>query len=601
MAKTLVICEKARLAALMDRQRVVEFFVEPEGFCIGDVYIARVENILPSIDAVFVNLGLGDKMGFLHAADLPGSGPLTTRVFPKQKILVQVVKEPTGNKGPRVSTGITLIGRFFVLTTEHSNIVMSRRIASQDERARLKSIATLLKPPNGFGLVIRTEAAGASDEELEEDFRDLLLDRWRNTIDQFENARKPGLLLRDSKDLLYRVLRDIFHDGVATVAVDSPQAAERASGYLKVWSPNNTPQVDCQEPTELLKKYGVLTELEGALSSRVNLPSGGYLLIQPTEAMAVIDVNSGKFTSSSSPAETVLRTNLEASTEIARQLRLRNIGGVIVVDFIDMDNKLDRLTLLDNFEKALDTDPAHPQIGRLSDLGLVELTRHRQEKSLAESFTVNCDKCSGTGRIMNLFQDNGTGAHKHSETVKETLTLVHPARTQLQAPARLQSNPQTRLHGEAAQEGMNLSVLPEEDLLTSDEENKAPSFLSNQDLEHALVSGTAPRFSRPLGPRGSTSSTNGLAVLENKSSESEAMNEEILLEAQEQIPIAQELLPLEKKQPRAKLTPPKPLPAPPTPEPEPEPEPETPIELPTLIIESRETEVLPGVFRIDAE
>ncbi|MDX1919187.1 MAG: Rne/Rng family ribonuclease [Candidatus Caenarcaniphilales bacterium] len=411
MAKSLVIAEDVNLAALMDRGKAVEFFFKSNDFSLGDIYSARVENILPSIDAVFVSLG-SEKMGFLHASDIPGIGPLSDRVWPRQKLLVQVVKEPTGNKGPRVSTNVTLIGRFYVLTTEHDNIVMSRRITSANERARLKSIATLLKPPVGFGLIIRTEAMGATDQELEEDFRELFLERWKYIIDQFEIQRRPGLLFSDSKDLLYRTLRDVFHDGVDRVAVDNETAAKRAKHYLELWS-HNPPQVDLRPSRELLKEYNVIDELKMALSDRIDLPSGGYVHIQPTEALTVIDVNSGKFTSSRNPGETILKTNIEAATEAARQLRLRNIGGVIVIDFIDMESKFDRLKVLEHFEKLLDTDPAHPQIGRLSDLGLVELTRHRQEKSLIEALGHNCEKCHGVGWVFPIFDYlEGTSTEK---------------------------------------------------------------------------------------------------------------------------------------------------------------------------------------------
>lgn len=421
MAKSLVIAEEANLAALVDKGKAVEFFFQNHGFSVGDIYTARVENILPSIDAVFVSLGT-EKMGFLHASDIPGHGPLSERIWPKQKLLVQVVKEPTSNKGPRVSTDITLIGRFFVLTTENNNIVMSRRISSANERARLKSIASLLKPPVGFGLVVRTEAMGATEKELEEDFRELFLERWKYVIDQFEAQRRPSLIMADSKDLLYRVLRDVFHDGVDSVAVDNHKAAERAKHYLELWS-HKPPEVNILPVKKLLKEYGVLDELKLALSSRIELPSGGYMHMQPTEALTVIDVNSGKFTSSRTPAETVLKTNLEAATEIARQLRLRNIGGVIVIDFIDMETKFDRLAVLEHFEKLLETDPAHPQIGRLSDLGLVELTRHRQEKSLFEALGESCSHCKGSGwvfPIFKLFEEN------EEEEEEEKITQLVP-------------------------------------------------------------------------------------------------------------------------------------------------------------------------------
>lgn len=407
MAKSLIISENANVAALLERGKAIEFFFQGHGFSVGDIYAARVENILPSINAVFVNLG-SEKMGFLHANDIPGNCALSDRIWPKQKLLVQITKEPTGNKGPRVSTDITLMGRFFVLTTEHQNIVLSRRITSNTERARLKSIAILLKPAVGFGLIIRTEAVGANEKELEEDFRELFLEKWKYIIDRFESQRRPALMLSDSSDLLYKVLRDVFHEGVDEVIVDSVESRDRSQFYLNKWGSYKIPTVQLKKTSKLLKESGFLDELHLALSPKLELPSGGYLYIQPTEALTVIDVNSGKFTSSKTPEETVLLTNLEAATETARQLRLRNVGGVIVIDFIDMDNKADRLTVLEHFEKLLENDPARPQIGRLSDLGLVELTRHRQEQTLYEALGEKCQHCHGIGLVFPIFNQYNT-------------------------------------------------------------------------------------------------------------------------------------------------------------------------------------------------
>ena len=436
MAKRLVISESAKVAALMERDKAVEFFFESGDFSVGDIYSTRVENIVPGIGAIFVNMGHGEKMGFLHASDIKGIGQIKDRVFPKQKLLVQVVKEPTGTKGPRVTTDITLIGRFFVLETANDGIVLSRKINDPDERARLKAISTLLKPPT-FGLVVRTEAEGVGEKELEADFRELFLERWRYVIDQFESQRRSGLIIKDCKSMLYRVLRDVYHEGVDDIYVDTEDAEKDAKHYLKLWLPlrnkdkkdkdkamtaesnaesNDETQVQKAQkeeirtkvhimPTkELLIEQGVLSELKRALSARVDLPSGGYLMMQATEAMTVVDVNSGRFTSSRNPKETVLLINTEAATEIARQIRLRNIGGVIVVDFIDMEDKSQRIRVLEHFEKQLEIDPVKPQIGRLSDLGLVEITRHRQERSLSETLGRTCDKCSGTGTIYPFFE-----------------------------------------------------------------------------------------------------------------------------------------------------------------------------------------------------
>lgn len=400
MAKKLIVAEKAKFAALMDKDKAIEFFFENPDFAIGDIYTVRVENILSGIDAIFVNMGHGDKMGFLHANDIEGSGPIQSRVFPKQKLLVQVVKEPTGNKGPRVTTKINLIGRYFVLTQEHENIVMSKKISKQDKKNELKALATLLRPP-GFGLIIRTEALNATHAELEADFQELFLDKWCGILDQFEAQRKPKMILSDSKNLLYRVLRDIYHDGIDEILLDSAQAVDIAKKYLTRWNVLDKVKIEqANNYEDLLNRHNLGNELEKALNIRDDLPSGGYILINPTEALTVVDVNSGKFTSNKGQADTVLKTNIEAAIEIARQIRLRNIGGVIVVDFIDMQNRRDRIRVLEVLHKNFELDPMKPQIGRLSDLGLVEITRHRQERNLHEAVGHTCKSCDGQGIVF---------------------------------------------------------------------------------------------------------------------------------------------------------------------------------------------------------
>lgn len=395
--KSLIISERDKIAAIMEDDKAIEFFVHRGDLLLGDIYTAKVENIMQSIDAVFVNLG-NNRMGFLHASDIPGDGPLSDRVQPNQKLLIQIIKEPTSNKGPRVNTSITLPGRFLVLTTENTNISISRKITDYQERNRLKSIVTLLKPP-GVGLVIRTEAEGKDEYDLEEDFK-MLWDTWKNISDKHENHRYPGLVYRD-QDILHRVIRDAYTTDIDQVIVDSAQGQSKATELLKNWTGKEI-EVIHHKDNNILASYGVEREILNALQTKVNLPSGGYLFIQTTEAMTVVDVNSGRFTSSRTLRETVLKTNLEAAHEIARQLKLRNIGGVIVVDFIDMDDRKDRMTVLEAFENALGHDKAKPQIGQLSDLGLVELTRRRQGQSLMEIFSKECPNCEGRGILFNI-------------------------------------------------------------------------------------------------------------------------------------------------------------------------------------------------------
>ncbi|MBS1989501.1 MAG: Rne/Rng family ribonuclease [Cyanobacteria bacterium SZAS LIN-3] len=398
MRKSLVISEVDNIAALLENDRVVEFFVNRGELLLGDIYTASVENILPGIDAAFVNLGK-DKMGFLHANDVPGQGPLKERLVPKQKLLVQITKEPTGHKGPRVSTAISLPGRFLVLVPEERGVSISRRISEARERARLKSVVNLMKPP-GVGIIIRTEAKGQGDQELYEDFEQLW-DRWQTIVSEAEASIGPTLIYRD-QDLLFRVIRDAFSHDVTEIIADTPEGQRRAQEYLSGWAGKTTKVIFHSSEEPLLLSKGIDKEIEAALSDRAELPSGGHLNIQPTEALTVIDVNSGRFTSSRTQAETVRRTNLEAAQEIPRQLRLRNIGGMVIVDFIDMDSRKDQQQVLEAFQRALEDDRAKPQIGQLSDLGLVELTRRRQGQSLRELFSVKCGHCVGQGVIPTL-------------------------------------------------------------------------------------------------------------------------------------------------------------------------------------------------------
>ena len=400
VAKKIVIAERDNIAAVLENKKVTDFFIQKGDVLLGDVYLATVDNILPSIDAAFVNVGT-DKMGFLHAEDVMGKGTLKEKLKPKQKLIVQVVKEPTGHKGPRVTTEISLPGRFLVLIPSEPGVSISKKIENSKERARLKSIVNLIKPV-GVGVIIRTEAEGQTEADIQEDL-EILLEKWNNIITSAETLTPPNLIYRD-QDLLYRVIREACTDDVTEIIVDTAFALNRVQNLLQNWHMNKNIQVTLYKGTEpLLIATDIHKEIKAALNVKVNMPSGGYLFIQQTEALTVIDVNSGKFTSSSTQDETILKTNIEAVHEIARQLRLRNIGGMIIIDFIDMLSRADKLAIMEELELALEPDKAKPQIGQLSDLGLVELTRHRQGQSLSEIFTKKCPHCQGTGYFMNEF------------------------------------------------------------------------------------------------------------------------------------------------------------------------------------------------------
>ena len=395
--KKIVIAERDNIAAVLENKVVTDFFIHRGEVLLGDVYLATVDNILPSIDAAFVNVGT-DKMGFLHAQDVMGKGTLKEKLSPKQKLIVQVVKEPTGHKGPRVTTEISLPGRFLVLMPNEPGVSISKKIENSKERARLKSIINLIKPV-GVGVIIRTEAEGQTEADIQEDL-EILLEKWNNIITSAESLTPPNLIYRD-QDLLYRVIREACTEDVKEIIVDTPFAMNRVQSILQNWHMAKGTQVTLYKGTEpLLVAMDIHKEIKAALKVKVNMPSGGYLYIQQTEALTVIDVNSGKFISSATQDETILKTNIEAVHEIARQLRLRNIGGMIIVDFIDMLSRADKLAMMEELEIALEPDKAKPQVGQLSDLRLVELTRHRQGQSLSEIFTKKCPHCQGSGYTM---------------------------------------------------------------------------------------------------------------------------------------------------------------------------------------------------------
>ncbi|MFQ3583719.1 MAG: Rne/Rng family ribonuclease [Cyanobacteriota bacterium] len=409
MPRQIVIAEQHRVAAVFAEDQVQELIVASGVHQVGDVYLGVIENVLPSIDAAFVNIGPSERNGFIHVTDL---GPLrikrshasiTELVLPQQKVLVQVMKEPTGNKGPRLTGDLAFPGRYLVLRPYGKGVHLSRRIEDREERNRLKSLAILIKPPQ-MGLLVRTEAEGVSEEAMIDDLEQLKK-LWEDIQQQYQSARGPGLLNRDD-DFIQRVLRDVYSEDVNRIVTDSPAGAKRVRGYLQSWNKGQMPAgvfVDAhREPTPILEYFRVNAVIRQALRPRVDLPSGGYIIIEPTEALTVIDVNSGSFTQSATSRETVLWTNCEAATEIARQLKLRNIAGVIVVDFIDMDSRRDQLQVLEHFNKALSSDKARPQVAQLSELGLVELTRKRQGQSLYEIFGHSCPTCEGLGILVRL-------------------------------------------------------------------------------------------------------------------------------------------------------------------------------------------------------
>ena len=429
MPKQIIIAEQHRLAAVFWEDQIQELVVATGNHQVSDIYLGVVENVLPGIDAAFVNIGDPDRNGFIHVTDLGplrlkrSAGAITELLTPQQKVLVQVMKEPTGNKGPRLTGNISLPGRYLVLMPYGRGVNLSRRIKNDNERNRLRALAVLIKPA-GMGLLVRTEAEGRAEEAIIEDL-EVLQKQWESIQQEANSTRAPALLNRDD-DFIQRVLRDMYTADVNRIVVDSHTGVKRVKQHLLTWSGGRSPEgvlIDHhRDRISILDYFRVNAAIREALKPRVDLPSGGYIIIQPTEALTVIDVNSGSFTRSATARETVLWTNCEAATEIARQLRLRNLAGVIIVDFIDMDSRRDQLQVLEHFNKALRSDKARPQIAQLSELGLVELTRKRQGQNIYELFGQTCAVCGGLGHSVRL-----PGEAERERPAKEFVEPAVPA------------------------------------------------------------------------------------------------------------------------------------------------------------------------------
>ncbi len=449
MPKQIIIAEQHQIAAVFSEDQIQELVVATGHHQIGDIYLGVVENVLPGIDAAFVNIGDPERNGFIHVTDLGplrlrrSSAAITELLAPQQKVLVQVMKEPTGTKGPRLTGNITLPGRYVVLMPYGRGVNLSRRIRNENERNRLRALAILIKPA-GMGLLIRTEAEGKPEEAIIEDL-EFLQKQWESVGEQAQTSRAPALLNRDD-DFIQRVLRDMYGADVNRIVVDSSTGLKRVKQYLQNWSGGQVPQgllIDHhRDRTAILEYFRINAAVKEALKPRVDLPSGGYIIIQPTEALTVIDVNSGSFTRSATARETVLWTNCEAATEIARQMRLRNIAGVIVVDFIDMESRRDQLQVLEHFNKSLKADKARPQIAQLTELGLVELTRKRQGQNIYELFGETCPTCGGLGHIVHLPGENESRITPQPAEIPERVIPLPQKEPRLSAP-RLSSPAET--------------------------------------------------------------------------------------------------------------------------------------------------------------
>ncbi len=374
----------------------------------GNIYLGRVARVLPGMQSAFIDIGL-ERAAFLHVADIweakaaAGSGaaplPIEKLLFDGQAVLVQVIKDPIGTKGARLSTQISIAGRMLVYLPQDPHIGISQRIENEAEREQLRSrLRALLPEDEKGGFIIRTMAEDACEADLRMDL-DYLRKTWLNIVQQSKAVPPPALLYQDLS-LAQRVLRDFVGEETTSIQIDSRENFQRLSEFAATYTPSVLPKLTHYTGERpLFDLHSVEEEIEKALGRRVDLKSGGYLIIEQTEAMTTIDVNTGSYVTGRNFDDTIFKTNLEAAHAIARQLRLRNLGGIIILDFIDMENVEHRQAVLAELHKALARDRTKVTVSEFSALGLVEMTRKRTRESLAHVLCEPCPACHGKGQV----------------------------------------------------------------------------------------------------------------------------------------------------------------------------------------------------------
>jgi ribonuclease G len=420
----IISCERLeRRVAVLEGGRLEEFSIERESDrqISGSIYKGRVKNLEPGLKAMFVDIGL-DKNAFLHYWDAipaaldPGveaierqgkqrknQKRITANDIPKiyppgSDIIVQVTKGPIGTKGPRITTNISLAGRYLVLMPFSDQSGISRKIEDPKERQRLRRILTDLDVPDNMAVIIRTVGEGQKARFFVRDLH-VLLEEWKKISGDLESVRAPKLLLPEP-DLIERTVRDFLTDEVDRIVVDDLDAANRMKDLVGIISKRSQKKIrHYTEAVPIFERFAVDKQIDAALRRQVWLPCGGYLVIDETEALVAIDVNTGRNKGSKDQDKTILQTNLEAAEEIARQLRLRNIGGLIVLDFIDMRNQRDQKAVLQLFKEHIKRDKARTHVLPISQLGLMEMTRQRVQESISRAVYMECPSCKGKGII----------------------------------------------------------------------------------------------------------------------------------------------------------------------------------------------------------
>lgn len=411
--------------AFIEEKRLTELLIDrhESRSVVGNVYKGRVDSIVPGIQAAFIDIGF-EKNGFLYVSDIAGAEGTGDFVFEEgtakprdrsrrgkppaiesllkknQHIMVQVSKDTLGTKGVRLTNYVTLPGRYIVLMPTVKHLGVSRKIGSDRERDRLRKTLQSIRPP-GLGMILRTAGEGKKKADFQDDIK-YLSKVWSDVKDTFENTKGPSLLHEDLNPIL-RVVRDMFTKDVEKLTIDSQAEHDRILDFLDTFAPNLKKRVKLYNGKRpIFDKFGIEREIEKALHRRVFLKSGGHICIDQTEALVAIDVNTGRFTGSKHLEETVLKTNLDAAEEIARQVRLRDLGGIIVIDFIDMQFEKNRKELIRKLQECLKEDRAKTTISEISELGMIEMTRKRVKHNLVKALSQPCPYCEGSGMVRSV-------------------------------------------------------------------------------------------------------------------------------------------------------------------------------------------------------
>lgn len=429
---------KETRAAVIEDEQLVEFYIEkPSEELVGSIFVGTVMNVLPGMQAAFVDIGIG-KNAFLYVDDaIPLNEANGKGITPNikeilrvgQKLIVQVQKEAFGSKGSRVTTHISLPGRYLVYMPYGDYVGVSRRIGNDEERIRLKEIGEKIKDDHE-GVIVRTLALEADQEQLTKDIH-FLRKVWQNIQEQSKKGPVPNLIHQDL-DLIARLVRDLFSDEVEQVIVDNGFVLRKIKEIIQFLEPGLLDRLYLYTEREpIFETYHILKEIDKAIKRKVWLKSGGYIIIDRTEALTAIDVNTGKYIGHSHLEDTVLKTNIEAAVEIARQLRLRDIGGIIIIDFIDMEQEEHQQQVLQILESEMKKDRTKSNILGLTQLGLVEMTRKKVRQSLDSLLLRSCPMCEGVGRVLSEEEisdkiERDLIPFKEYQSIKEVIVEVHP-------------------------------------------------------------------------------------------------------------------------------------------------------------------------------